>query len=183
MDQILKRHVQGKKVLILFIMTNLIYAFMLFISIPKVMGYANGMKLFDMMLTGYDVEYARTLLATLGRAGRNTYLYYQIPIDLIYPLFFGISYCLLLAYIFDKLKLIKRPIIYLCLIPILAGFFDYLENIGIVMMLNSYSDLSSLLVNTSNIFTILKSILTTVFFVVLLISMVVFLMKKSFKRT
>ena len=98
MRALLRKHLHGKKVLILLVLTNLLYGFMILITIPKVMQYTQGMKIFDMMPTGYDAEYAKTLLDTLGTAGRNTYLYSQIPADLIYPGLFGISYCILIAY-------------------------------------------------------------------------------------
>ena len=154
MRQLLKKYGKGEKVLLLFLITNLVYAFMILITIPKVMKYANGMNLFDMMPTGYSIQYTKTLLETLGIQGRKTYLYSQIPVDMIYPLLFGITYCLLVVYLLNKIKLIEKPIIYLSLLPIFAGLFDYLENIGIITMLNSYPDFSSLTSEITNVFTI-----------------------------
>ena len=69
------------------------------------MAFSNGMKLLDMMPTGYNSEYVYALFETLGVEGRFTYLYNQIPIDMIYPFLFGISYCLLIAYFLRKLNL------------------------------------------------------------------------------
>ena len=104
MRQLLKKYGKGEKVLLLFLITNLVYAFMILITIPKVMKYANGMNLFDMMPTGYNIQYTKTLLETLGIQGRNAYLYSQIPVDMIYPLLFGITYCLLVVYLLNKIK-------------------------------------------------------------------------------
>jgi len=172
-EKILTKNIKGKRVLILFLITNLIYAFMLIITIPKVMIFSNGIKLLDMMPTGYDSAYVENLFNLLGEKGRNTYLYRQIPIDMIYPLFFGISYCLLLAYFLDKLKKLNSFYIYLCLLPIIAGIFDYLENIGIITMLINYPVYSQKLIVSTNIFTIIKSITTTIYFVTLIIILII----------
>jgi len=172
-EKILTKNIKGKRVLILFLITNLIYAFMLIITIPKVMIFSNGIKLLDMMPTGYDSAYVENLFNLLGEKGRNTYLYRQIPIDMIYPLFFGISYCLLLAYFLDKLKKLNSFYIYLCLLPIIAGIFDYLENLGIITMLINYPVYSQKLIVSTNIFTIIKSMTTTIYFVTLIIILII----------
>ena len=182
MRQLLKKYGKGEKVLLLFLITNLVYAFMILITIPKVMKYANGMNLFDMMPTGYSIQYTKTLLETLGIQGRKTYLYSQIPVDMIYPLLFGITYCLLVVYLLNKIKLIEKPIIYLSLLPIFAGLFDYLENIGIITMLNFYPDFSSLTSEITNVFTIIKSVLSTITFIFLLILFTIFTVKKIKKQ-
>ena len=97
----------GKKILGLFILTNLVYVFMLTITIPKTMGFSKGMKLLDMMPIGYDLNYVSELFSSLGEIGRKTYLTYQIPVDMIYPLLFGLTYSLLLAYSLKKLNKLK----------------------------------------------------------------------------
>jgi len=172
MKEIVKRNIKGKKVLILFILTNSVYAFMLLVSIPKVMVFSDGMKLLDMLPTGYNAEYVNLLFSKLGEKGRHIYLFDQIPIDMIYPFLFGISYCLVLAFFLNKLGKLDSFLIYLCLLPVLAGFFDYLENFGIISMLSNYPENANLLISTTNLFTVLKSIFTSIFFVVLIVIMI-----------
>lgn len=166
---LIDRHSTGKKVLLLFILTNLIYAIMLLVTIPKVMEYSNGLKLLDMMPTGYDSAYIHSLFETLGKEGRHCYLYTQIPVDLIYPLLFGISYCLLMGYFLKQLNKLDSMYFYLCTLPLIAGMADYLENFGIIILLNSYPDLSQVSMSTTNLFSIVKSASTTIFFIVLII--------------
>ncbi len=137
------------------------------------MAFSNGVNLLDMMPTGYDLDYVENLFSLLGEKGRDTYLYRQIPIDMIYPLFFGISYCLLLAYFLDKLKKLNSFLIYLCFLPIIAGTFDYLENLGIITMLINYPIYSQKVIMSTNIFTIIKSIATSIYFVTLLIILII----------
>jgi hypothetical protein len=176
------RHIEGKKVLLLFILTNVVYGFMLIFSIPKVMSYSSGMKIFDMMPMGYDLEYAYSLLEKLGIEGRHAYLYYQIPVDMIYPFLFGITYCLLLAYLLHKLDRFKNESFYLCLIPIIAGLFDYLENFGIIDMLVHYPELTDKVVQTATFFTVLKSLFSTISFIVVTALLVVMGFKKLFRK-
>ncbi len=173
MKNLIERNLNGKKVFLLFLLTNLVYAFMLLVTIPKVMEFSNGIKLLDMMPTGYDADYVHTLLDTLGNQGRSFYLYMQIPIDLIYPALFGISYCLILAYYLNRLNKLNSFLLYLCLLPIAAGFFDYLENFGIISMLKSYPNYSQNIIMNTNIFTILKSLFTSIYFMVLFVVLII----------
>ncbi len=181
-EKIIRNHLQGRKVLLLFIVANIVYVLMLTVSIPDVMEHTEGMKLLDMMPLGYDAEYVNTLFSTLGQTGRNTYLYRQIPMDMIYPLLFGISFSLLLAYFFNKLNKLKMPFLYLCLLPMLAAMGDYAENIGILTLLNDYPEISKNTVTMTNSFSLLKSSCTTLSFVVLIFVLLT-LGIKSFRKT
>ena len=173
LTKFIEKNISGKKVLGLFILTNVVYLFMLTVTIPKTMEFSNGMKLLDMMPTGFDLNYVSELFSYLGENGRETYLTSQIPVDMIYPLLFGLSYCLLLGYFLKKLNKLTSPYLYLCLLPVIAGISDYLENIGIIVMLNNYPDLTETTVNVTNIFTVLKSISTSIFFITLIVILII----------
>lgn len=165
----------------LFILTNAVYVFMLTVTIPKTMKFSNGMKLLDMMPMGYDINYVSELFSSLGEVGRKTYLSYQIPVDMIYPLLFGLTYCFLLAYFLKKLNKLNTPFIYLCLLPIIAAIADYLENFGIITMLKSYPDMTENTVKITNSFSIIKSMSTSLFFMVVIIVLII-MGKKAIKK-
>jgi hypothetical protein len=171
MKDLIHKNISGKKVLLLFILANIVYAIMLIITIPEIMHYSAGMKILDMMPTGYDAHYVNTFFNTLGIQGRHAYLFHQLPLDLIYPALFGISSCLLLAYFLNKLEKLDSPLFYLCLIPLFSGFFDYGENIGIISMLRNYPNISEFQVQITSTFSILKSILTSIYFIILIITL------------
>jgi len=183
LTKFIKKNISGKKVLVLFILTNVVYTFMLTVTIPKTMEFSNGMKLLDMMPTGYDLNYVSELFSSLGENGRLTYLTNQIPVDMIYPLLFGLSYCLLLGYFLKKLNKLNSPYIYLCLIPIIAGIADYLENIGIIIMLKNYPDLKEITVHATNIFSVIKSISTSIFFIALIVVLIALGIKVLNRKT
>lgn len=174
MEKLIRENLNGRKILMLFILTSVIYAIMLLVTIPRVMHFSGGMKLLDMIPFGYSVQYVNTLLKSLGEMGRNAYLYNQLPLDMIYPFMFGLTYCMVLAWFLEKIGKFKGLFVYLCLLPLVAGFFDYLENIGIITMLNSYPDNSDLLSQTTNLFSILKSSLTTIYYLALILVVILF---------
>lgn len=177
LTKFIKKNISGKKVLGLFILTNLVYTFMLTVTIPKTMEFSNGMKLLDMMPTGYDLNYVSKLFNSLGEDGRLIYLTNQIPVDMIYPALFGLSYCLLLGYFLEKLKKLNSQYMYFCLIPIIAGIADYFENLGIIVMLKNYPELTEFAVKTTSSFSLIKSISTSVFFIILIVILIIMAIK------
>lgn len=179
---LVKRNSNGKKVLLFFIATNIIYALMLSFTIPTVMNLSKGMKILDMMPSGYSVEYVNALLQAMGTEGRNAYLFKQLPLDMIYPGLFAITYCLLMGYLLDKLGKLEGPLFYFCWIPIFSGLFDYVENVGIITMLNTYPNISILIIKVTSVFSVLKSSFTTGYFIIVLIITVKFAWTKLFAK-
>ena len=173
-EKIIRNNLQGNKVLLFFITTTSIYLIMILVTIPKVMSYGSGMQLLDMMPTGYDLEYVDTLFEALGQEGREAYLQQQIPFDMLYHGLFAITYSLILAYFLNKIDTLKRPFVYLCILPIVAGLMDYAENVGIISMLTSYPEISSSAVTITGSFSLLKSMSTTIFFVILFVVVITF---------
>lgn len=182
MRNLVKRNLNGRMILLLFIISNSIYLFMLAVTIPKVMRFSGGMKILDMMPVGYDSEYVNTLLSTLGEKGRNAYLYNQIPVDMIYPSLFAASSCLVLAFFLDKLDKLDGSLFYLCLLPLFSGLFDYGENIGIITILTTYPKNPILLTQITNAFSILKSLFVTIYFFALVFTLIVFGISQFFPK-
>jgi len=159
----------GRNVLLWQVPSLLVYCTMIFYTIPAVQAFANGMKLFDLMPGGYGHGDAMRLLAALGEGGRDAYLTMQLPLDFIYPLLFALSSCLLLAWLLKRRHAADSPVFWLCLVPVAAGLFDYLENIQIIMMLQDYPDISIAQVKLASAATVAKSGLTTLFFLMLVV--------------
>ena len=168
----------GKVVLAFIIPAIIVYFIMLLYTIPQVSAYAPGINLFDLSPTGYSFEYAIKLLDTLGSDGRELYLYRQLPLDFIYPGLFAISCSLLLSWLFLTTQKTNSKLFYFCYIPVAAGLFDYFENIFIVNILTSYPNVSEASVSFASVMTIVKSVLTASFFVLLIIGVILNLNKK-----
>ena len=174
----LQKLASGRVVLILFILTMAVFSLMLLYTIPKVESFAPGMTLFDMSPSGYSYQQAISLLESLGEVGRNVYLSQQLPADFVYPGLFAISYSLLLTWLFAKSFEPNSKIFFLVLVPVLGGLFDYLENIGIVLMINAFPDISQELVGVASTFTLLKSAFTTGFYILLLVGIFSFIIRR-----
>jgi hypothetical protein len=172
----------GKVVLVLIIPAVIVYFIMLLYTIPQVAAYAPGMNLLDLSPMGYSFEYAIELLDNLGSDGRELYLHEQLPLDFIYPGLFAVSCSLLLSWLFLKSQNVNSKLFYFCYIPVAAGLFDYFENIFIVRILTSYPNVSDTSISLASSMTIVKSVLTTAFFVLLTVG-VILNMKKKWKRS
>jgi hypothetical protein len=154
---------------------------MLFVTIPLTMQHASGLKLLDMMPFGYSPLYVNDLFKALGKVGRETYLFRQIPLDLLYPGLFAITYSLIFAFFLNKINQLKSPWVYGCLLPFIAGIADYLENVGIISMLFNYPTITVLNVKITAFFSILKSMSTTFFFTGLIV-LLIFIIGKLTKQ-
>jgi hypothetical protein len=182
MRNLIKRNLNGSRILILFILSIAVYVLMLTVTIPEVMSYSGGMKLLDMMPAGYDHAYVNKLLSALGEMGRHAYLFHQIPVDMVYPFLFAVSNCLILAYFLHKMNKLDSLLFFFCFLPLLVGLFDYLENIGIITMLKTFPDNPPLLSQTTNAFSVLKSGFTTLYFIILIITVIAFGSSKLFRE-
>lgn len=174
--------VNGKTVLTFFIITSCVYAFMLLVTIPYVMAFSDGMPLFDMMPTGYSHGYVFQLLEALGVDGRDAYLTKQIPVDMIYPGLFGVTYALVFRYFMKKAGKASSRWNAISYLPLIAGVCDYIENFFFVNMITSYPIISEETVSSASIFSIGKSSTTTVYFISLSL-LLIFLGVKAIRRS
>jgi hypothetical protein len=183
MRAIVKQNLKWQRVLFLFIIANAIYVLMLMVTVPMVIGYSGGMPILDLMPLGYDMEYVNNLFDTLGEEGRSAYLYRQLPVDMVYPLFFAISYSLLMGFVLKGLGKLDSGWFYLCLLPVFGGLGDYAENIGIIGLLQSYPDLNENLVAFARAASVFKSMTTTLFFLTLIVAVAILGGKSLLRRT
>ncbi|NOT03933.1 MAG: hypothetical protein HOP27_04970 [Anaerolineales bacterium] len=172
----------GKNVAVLFSMNMAFYLAILFYSIPLVLKSAPDMKLFDVSPAGYTTEYAISLLNAIGPEGRNLYQSLQLPLDFIYPGLFIVSYPLLFAWLLKKNHDLQSKVYYVLYLPILAGLFDYVENVLVVLMLKTYPDLDASLVAVASFATVTKSILASIFFTLLILGILQVVWKSLFNK-
>lgn len=172
----------GRFVLLLFFATQAVYLVMLLFTLPHLQQLAGGMKPFDLLPQGYDSNYAISFMEVIGDDGRTFYLTRQIPLDLIYPGLFAITFAAMWLWLLDKIMSPSSVWRWGALLPMLAGFADYIENGLIVAMLTSYPDTSKEVVTAANLFTILKSMATALFFFALLCLVIVIGIQKYENR-
>ncbi len=161
------KYASGRVCLYSFCFSMSVYLLIVLYSIPLVSGYAQEMMLFDMLPTGYTYDYAVSLLSQLGTEGRGLYLSLQLPLDLVYPLSFGISHAWIICWLLGKAGTTSRLASYACLLPVAGCLLDYSENIAIFSMLTSYPGITESDVQLSSTFTIFKSFFVTITYVVI----------------
>ncbi|MDI9312577.1 MAG: hypothetical protein QM535_20365 [Limnohabitans sp.] len=166
MFKFIENHLQGKKVFLWFVATQIIYFTMVFVNIPN--SDFETYKIFDIRIFGYNYLEATTLLNHLGNEGRYVYLYQQIPLDLIFPFLFCISSILILGYFLKKINLYESKFRFLLFVPLLSNLFDYFENFSVIKMLTSFPEISEKLVVFASNCTIIKFLLTSIYLVVLI---------------
>lgn len=151
-----------------------LYFLMVGVTIPAIESQADGMKVFDLMITGYSLEYARLFLEAMGEQGRHLYMTRQIPLDLVFPAVMAVTGAIFIA-LFARKKNARLGA--LMFIPICGALFDYLENAMVAVMLLSYPAAHSAVVKLSSIFTVLKFSFDALFIVVIVLMFVIYLYK------
>ena len=163
--------------LLFLLMSQSIYAIMQSYSIPRICQEAGGLQIFDMNPLGYTYEYAHKFLLQLSEEGYTLYLHVQLPLDILFPILnglTGLSTFILLLRLYNKVKNTSASSIYSSFskaalaLPLVAMLFDYLENIMIFMMLSYKAAVPIILVYVASTFTIIKSISTLVFYIVVI---------------
>jgi hypothetical protein len=115
-------------------------AIMVYGTLGRLAEMAGGALPFDMRPFAYRLEEARSLLASLGREGRNYYASTQLALDSVYPVSYALSRGLRLWWLTMSGRLSQRPVpmtarITIILVPLAATGFDYYENGRIAAML------------------------------------------------
>lgn len=126
------------------------------IGVAGLLQITGGANILDFEL-GYTTDQALHMLTALGEQGRIFYLMRIIPIDYLFPLSYMLCYSGWIALVLKYIEPIRR-IKYLLFVPFMAMVFDWIENIGVIFMLNNYPLLPKWAVFTSSTAGILKMI-------------------------
>ena len=181
MHEFFLKHLEGKKVLVWFLISSAVYGTMAVFTLPRLQMLANGLQLFDVKMDGYTPEYALRLLLALGQEGRHIYLTQQMPLDMLYPFTFAVSNSLIIAWLLHKLNWFESPAFYLVLLPIVGGLLDYFENFTVITMLLQFPDVSTPIAELANMFTRTKLLVSIPAFVSLIVLLIILLVKTLIK--
>jgi hypothetical protein len=163
--------------LLFLVLSQTVYFVMLLVSIPSISREAGGMRIFDMQPLGYTYDYAYQFLLRLSERGYDLYRHVQLPLDVLYPALLcltGICTIVLLVRLHarvnprSKLSVKATTVRIAMFVPMLVMISDYMENLFIFAMLSFKSAVPPSLVWVSNLFTLLKSMSTTVFYMIVL---------------
>jgi len=122
------------------IVSFVLWGVMVFGTLAYLRRTAGGLEPFDLRPFGYTPEEARALLYALSDIGRAYYADVQLQLDTVYPALYALSRILLLVWLTVPGRAAEKvwPLgarAALLIPPVLAAWFDYLENDGIAAML------------------------------------------------
>ncbi len=130
------RLTSGKLVLI-FLALQMLFNLVIFPQFMLKSSIGENLPILDLMF-GFTPQRAYEVLTAYGEEGRQTSLFMGSVIDSIYPLVYTVLNMLTISYLFQKLLPADSFRRLLNLTPIMAMVFDFLENNGIIRMIQSF---------------------------------------------
>ncbi len=104
---------------------------------------------------GFTPEYARALVESYGDYGRKGVAFITGIIDSIYPFVYGLFLALVISRLRIKSSRLKSSQL-LNLLPFVAMVFDFIENTGILLMINIHPAQNASIANISSFAGIMK---------------------------
>lgn len=153
-----------------------------YVGVGKLLEITGGHSILDMELMGYSSEKAYNILGALGEAGRTFYMRYIIPLDFPFPLSYGVFYFITLTVIAKSLfRNMKRPWLF-GMIGAFATFFDWLENVAIIILLHNYPEHLNRIIKMASVFTQLKSLFIISSIFLIICGLITIIGKKIFNK-
>ena len=170
--------VSWKKLIILTLLFAVFYILINFsaIGVAELLRITDGANILDFEF-GYTYEEAHNMLTALGTEGREFYLTRIMPLDYPFPFTYMLFYAGFIAFLLKHITSQKRYG-YLLFIPLLAMLCDWIENIGIITMLNTYPNLPEWSVLLASIMGMLKTVFTIGSIIIILGLLIIFAYSK-----
>lgn len=152
------KHASDRKVLVFLVLQLLMSVLMAGVAC-RFSLLANGTLPLDVTFF-YGIETAERFLAVVPAGAVQFYLQVVSPLDMVYPALYAFSFALLAVWLLKKLAL--RGHLFpqgLVLISFAVALFDYLENIGLVLMHHLNPDVPQLLVLATSLCSSIKWLL------------------------
>jgi hypothetical protein len=164
---------------ILFLLSHTVLLLMMLFTFPRI-NAKFGSEAFDLKTFGYSQSEAIIMLRNLDQSTIDLYLFPQLfLLDILYPILLALFLSTLIIRLSNLIKIHENHVFSnLFLLPFIAMFFDYFENIMISIMLINTTSVSSEIIKTASIFTQLKGGITTLSWSVILILLVIWLINK-----
>jgi hypothetical protein len=163
----------------LFLLSHTVLLLMMLFTFPRI-NAKFGTQAFDLKTFGYSQSEATMMLRNLDQSTIDLYLFPQLfLLDILYPILLALFLSTLIIRLSDLIKINHNHVFSnLFMLPFIAMFIDYFENIMISLMLTSPLNVSSIVLKTASIFTQMKGAFTTLSWLVILTLLIVWLIEK-----
>ena len=163
----------------LFLLSHTVLLLMMLFTFPRINAKL-GTQAFDLKTFGYSQSEATMMLQNLDQSTVDFYLFPQLfLLDLLYPVLLALFLSTVIIRLSDLVKIRPDHVFSnLFMLPFLAMFIDYFENIMISFMLLNRTSVTSGPIKTASIFTQMKGGFTTLSWLVIIILLVIWVMNK-----
>lgn len=162
--------------LVIFIGMNIFFILSSASPIAKMTAFSNG-SLLDMEFN-YSPNKAYQVLQAYGAGGRAFYASTFVIIDFFTPILMNLFLAMTISILFRQAFLPDSPLQRFNLLPLIAMIGDYLENLGIVLMIRSYPSRVIALARLAAFSTNVKFVFTIASGVCILAGVVIWLSKR-----
>lgn len=121
----------------------------------------------------------RHYLDYYGETGRSKYILIESTFDTVYPLIYGLFFCIALTLLYRKTGAQGYVVGTIASFPLFAVLFDYLENALVITHLALYPTKPQVLTWFLVLFNTSKWLLTVAIIVAVIIGLISFLLKKK----
>lgn len=164
-------------IIVLFMLSHTILLLMMLFTFPRI-NTKFGTQAFDLKTFGYSQSEAVMMLQNLDQSTIDFYLFPQLfLLDILYPILLALFLSTFIIRLSSLVKLNRNHVFsILFILPFIAMFFDYLENIMISLMITNPTNALSGVIRAASVFTIIKGVFTTLSWLVILILLFAWLM-------
>lgn len=106
-------------------------------GLEKSFAAYTSLKILDLRF-GFSSDEAHALLDGLGEAGRIQYRLIEMTVDVIYPFIYTGLFVLLISLIYRNMLPPTAKLRIINLLPFTVMLFDFLENTGIILLINRF---------------------------------------------
>jgi hypothetical protein len=150
------------------------------VGVAGLLRISGGANVLDFEF-GFSYEKALNMLTALGTEGRAFYLTMLLPQDFPFPFVYMLCYAGAIALLL-KHTTHRKLFEYLLILPVFTMLFDWVENIGIIAMLNNYPELPRWAAPLASISGMLKTVCTAGCVAVIVVLFILLLFAKAKAR-
>jgi hypothetical protein len=152
------------------------------LAVARIDAQSRGARPLDLRC-GYSPDTAYALLGAYGAEGRRAYLWTELTADVLYPAVYALFLTLSVAYLFERARPASAVARRAAVLPFAALVADYLENVGVVVMVVRYPERSDILARVTSAVTCVKWVFFAAAVGLLVVGLGVFAFARGRRRT
>lgn len=125
----------------------------------------------------YTTEEVCTYMEKLGEAGRIFYAKMLLMLDFAFPLSYTLFWSAGFAFLLGRFLPCNSKLMYISLLPFVAGLADWMENLLILSMLFSYPKIVNIVVTLAGVMTSIKDLFMWISLLLLVFGLLLYLIR------